>query len=174
MSSERWVEEVRAWLRDRIVGLGLCPYASGPVHGGRVRIAVEPGDLEARLTALVLEAERLLATDLAECETTLLLVPSGPTDFEDFLDETDLGLELLEQVAGEELQAVAFHPSFRFADSDRDDPANAVNRSPMPLWHLLRERSVERVLRSDPDAVAAVPGRNRDLLRALALDTAEG
>jgi len=174
MSAERWVEDVRRWLRERIVGLGLCPYAAGPVHGGRVRIAVEPGDLEARLTALVLEAERLLAADPADCETTLLLVPFGADDFEDFLDETDLGRELLEQVVGAELQAVAFHPGFRFADSDPDDPANGVNRSPMPLWHLLRERSVERVLRADPDAVAAVPGRNRDLLRALALDTAEG
>jgi hypothetical protein len=161
------VAAVRGWLREQVVGLGLCPYAAGPLAAGRVRIAVVPGDVEARLAGLYLEAERLVEADPAGLETTLVLVPDAPVSFEDFLDETDLGAHLVEQAVGDALQVVAFHPGFRFEASDLDDPANGVNRSPLALWHLIRQASIDRVVAADPDAVAAVPGRNQDLLRRL-------
>ncbi len=161
------VEEVERWLRERIVGLGLCPYAAGPLAAGRVRLVVAPGDSEVRLTALYLEAEQLIATDPAACETVLVLLPDAPESFSVFYDETELAEQLVGQAAGDNLQVVAFHPQFRFAGSDASDPANGVNRSPVPLWQLLREASVARVVEADVDGVDAIPGRNRDLLRTM-------
>jgi hypothetical protein len=172
-ADEPLVDAVRTWLRERVVGLGLCPYAAGPLAAGRVRLAVAPGDLEARLTAVYLEAERLLAADPASCETTLVLLPDAPASFLDFYDETELAERLVEQAAGEELQVVTFHPRFRFADADPADPANGVNRAPVALWQLLREASVARVVEADPDRVDAIPGRNRDLLRHLVAEVGE-
>jgi len=161
------VETVERWLRERIVGLGLCPYAAGPLAAGRVRLAVAPGDLEARLTALYVEAERLIATDPAACETVLVLLPDAPKSFSLFYDETELAERLVGEATGDSLQVVTFHPRFRFAESSASDPANGVNRSPVALWQLLREASVTRVVEADPDGVDAIPGRNRDLLRRM-------
>ena len=158
----------RAWLRDVVVGLDLCPYARGPLAGGRVRLAVARGGLEQRLHALVLEAQRLDDTPPKTLETTLLVLPEAPSAFVPFMDETGLAEHVLaDALPGGVLQVVAFHPGFRFADAEPDDPGNAVNRSPVPLWHLLREDSVRRVLDADPDAAGAIPVRNRTLLHRL-------
>ena len=170
---EQAVATVRAWLREEVVGLGLCPYASGPMAAGRVRVAWLPGDLDARLSGLCLEAERLVAADPAALETTLVLVPDAPSSFEAFLYDTGLGAHLVEQLTDDALQVVAFHPAFRFEGADPDDPANRVNRAPMALWHLIRQASIERVIAADADAVAAVPARNRDLLRRLVVGLGE-
>ena len=65
-----------------------------------------------------------------------------------------------------EIQIASFHPDYRFADAAPDDVANATNRSPHPMLHLLREVSVARAVASHPDP-AAIPARNVEQLRAL-------
>jgi len=158
------VPAVRAWLRDTIVGLDLCPFAGGPLRAGRVRIAEShASDLHGALTDLMVEARHLREHD--RVETTLLVLPALHLDFEDFLDATALGEQLLAD-AGHHgvLQVVAFHPDFRFEGADPGDPANAVNRSPAPLWHLLRESSVARAVEAY-DGVEEIPERNARLLR---------
>jgi len=160
------VAAVRTWLKDFIVGLDICPFAGGPLRGGRVRIAVsQAADLEAAIADLLREAERL--DEDPEVETTLLLVPDLFPDFGDFLDATALAIEVF-QVSGYEgvYQIVAFHPEFCFEGAEPDDPANATNRSPIVLWHLLREASVDRAVEGHPD-VHGIPERNAALLREL-------
>lgn len=161
------VAATRQWLASTIVGLDLCPYARGPIEAGRVRVAVAGGDQVARLEALAREVEHLLASDARDVETTLLIVPDAPAEFEAFLDETDLGLDVID-AALDEVQVVVFHPKFCFADAADADPGNATNRSPAPLWHLLRQASVDRVVDADPEGVAAIPERNRQRLLARA------
>jgi len=161
------VAAVRTWLQAFVVELDLCPFAGGPLRAGRVRIAVaEATDLEAAVGALLLEAERLDEDE--DVETSLLVIPDLFPDFEDFLDVTAAAEEVF-RVSGYDgiYQIVAFHPEFRFADSDPADPANGTNRSPFPMWHLLRESSVERAIEGHPD-VASIPARNAELLRELA------
>lgn len=165
---------VRQWLQRTVVGLELCPYARGPIESGRLRLVVAEGDLEARLSALWLEAERLVATDPREVETTLVVLPDAPSGFDAFLDDSELATQLVERAAGDALQVIAFHPRFCFADSDPDDPANRTNRSPVALWHLLREESVSRAVAADPEGLAALPARNRDLLRRLSSEIVDG
>lgn len=153
------VAEVRAWLRDVVVGLELCPFARGPLEAGRVRFAVSQASEEhAALIDLAREADALLE---GGADTTLLLIPAAP-DFETFVAWTEDGEDLL---ADDGLQVVAFHPDFRFADADADDPANGVNRSPVPLWHILRADHVAAAVAGHPD-IASIPERNAALLRS--------
>jgi hypothetical protein len=159
---------VRAWLEDFVVGLSLCPFAAEPLAAGRVRFAVSRAESPEALSGdLARELTRLDREPADRIETTLLLVPRALARFEDFnrfLDVVDMLLEKLSLVGT--LQVASFHPDYRFAGASADDPANATNRSPVPMLHLLREESVARAVRSHPDP-SGIPARNAARLREL-------
>jgi hypothetical protein len=62
-----------------------------------------------------------------------------PEQMEDRIRMIEQGYEGIYQIA-------SFHPDYCFADSDVDDPANYTNRAPYPIFHLLREQSMESAL----------------------------
>jgi hypothetical protein len=163
------VTRVRHWVEQVVIGLSLCPFARSPWRSGTVRLArCDSADPAEQLSALWLELERLVGTDPAELSTTLLVLDGAPGDFDDFLGLTDLADEVVRQVGVEGVvQVVPFHPSFRFASLPVDDPAHGVNRSPVALWHLLREEEVETLRLRDPDLGDRVAEANRTLLRSL-------
>ena len=162
-------EKTEGWLRRVVLGLGLCPWAHRPWEDGTVRIVVAPApDLEGRLTVLWSELDRLFGTPATELETTLLVLPEGAGSFDDFLAETDVADAVVERAGYEGLvQLVAFHPASRFATEASDDPVNLVNRSPYPMWHLLRADTMARVAAADPGLGERVSEANRALLRAM-------
>ena len=158
----------RAWVAGAVVGLNLCPFAKAPLVKGQIRyVACESDDPRAVMTLLCDEMRTLAAADPEVVETTLLVLADALTDFDDYNDFlgaadaalVELGLEGVLQVA-------SFHPDYRYADADPDAIANATNRSPYPLLHLLREASVERAVAAYPEADAIVE-RNIATLEAL-------
>jgi uncharacterized protein len=158
----------RRWVTGVVVGLNLCPFARRVADAGRVRYAVTgAGDEEGLLAALGAELAGLVAAPRAAIETTLLIhpraFPAFPA-FNDFLPEADRLVRRL-KLAGV-VQVVGFHPGFRFAGAAPDAAENYTNRSPHPMLHLLREESVTEVA-GDADALAAIPRRNTETLRAL-------
>jgi uncharacterized protein len=84
--------------------------------------------------------------------------------YNDFLDDADAQLRELDLEGV--MQIASFHPRYRFARTEPDDPTNATNRSPYPCLHLLREASIERAVAAFPDAEAIVDANLRTL-RAL-------
>ena len=166
--AEGHVAAVRQWLERAVIGLNLCPFARAPHVQGRIRYAVSSATDEA---ALVEDLERelcLLRDEASErVETTLLILPSMLGDFGDFnqfLDEADACLERLDLDG--EIQVASFHPHYQFAGTASDDIENFTNRSPLPILHLLRESSIERVVDAieDPDAIYE---RNIETLRRI-------
>lgn len=160
--------QTEKWLREFVIGLGLCPFASAPMRAGLVHISVSQAtNIETLAADLAKEAESLLDLSRAERETSLLVAPHLFDEFEDMLDFLD-DIEILWEEAGLEgiLQLVSFHPDYRFADAPADDPANSTNRSPYPMLHLLREDSVTEVLETHPDP-DGIPDRNVALLRRM-------
>lgn len=159
-------ERTLDWVRQFVVGLSLCPFASAPLQAGLIHVRVsEAQDEEALAADLITEVEELLARSRAERETTLLVHPQVLQDFDAYLDFLE-GMQPLWEEAGLEglLQIASFHPDYRFADSPEDDPANASNQSPYPMLHLLREESVSDVIDRHPDP-DGIPKRNVKLLR---------
>ena len=165
-SPEHVLAETREWIERVVVGLDLCPFAAEPLRAGRVRFRISDA-----------ETPELVASDLAEelawldrepraaLETSLLVHPRALLDFEvfnQFLAVGDFLLGTLD-LAGR-IQIVGFHPGFRFADARPEDPANATNRSPHPMLHLLREESVAEAVQVHPDP-QGIPGRNAEKLR---------
>ena len=148
--------ETRAWVERAVIGLNLCPFAKAPQAKGLVRYALSTAtESEALMADLVAELQRLAESPPDRLETTLLIHPRVLTDFEDFNDFLDLAeaAVLALELEGV-IQVASFHPDYRFADSEPDDPANATNRAPYPTLHLLREHSIERAVAAFPDAEA--------------------
>jgi hypothetical protein len=151
-----------------VIGLNLCPFAELPYRGDRVRFYVsEQRSAAGLLEDLRAELTTLAATDVKDCETTLLIHPFVLADFveyNDFLEVCDAAVADL-NLEGE-LQVASFHPRYQFAGSQPDDIENYTNRSPYPMLHILREASVERAV-----AAAGQPSeiyrRNIRTLRAL-------
>lgn len=165
------LQQTRHWLEHFVIGLNLCPFAGIPYAAGRVRITVSPAtNADALLGDLDRELCLLRDSDAAELETSLLIHPQTLDRFDDYVDfiavaEVLLGSLGLHGV----IQIASFHPEYRFANAEPDDPANRSNRSPYPMLHLLREHSIERALAHVPDP-DAIWQRNVELLRRLAAD----
>jgi uncharacterized protein len=153
-TSQQVLAETRAWVDRVVVGLNLCPFTKAVQARGQVRYVVsEARDVDMLLDELCEEMQRLVATDAAEVDTTLLIHPwvlGYFLDFNDFIGAADAALEQL-GLAGS-LQVASFHPQFQFAGTAADDVTNATNRSPYPTLHLLREESVDRAVAAFPEA----------------------
>jgi len=162
------VKSVVRWVDKMVVGLNLCPFAARPLSEQRVRFALcEASDDDSIYQAFLQETERLLETPLAELETTLLIVNQALLEFDDYLDM----LAVLEDAlieAGLEgvVQIASFHPQYVFADVSEGDPANYSNRAPYPIFHLLREESLQKALQSF-DQPELIPENNQKKLREL-------
>ncbi|WP_247305794.1 DUF1415 domain-containing protein [Ralstonia pseudosolanacearum] len=147
------VGNVQRWLEDAVIGLNLCPFAKAVHVKQQVRYVVSRATMDGDvLDHLRAEADILRATPAAEIDTTLLIVPAL-AGFFDFHSLTERAEAQLARAGFEgELQLASFHPDFVFADADPDDIANATNRAPAPILHLLREDSIARAAAAVPDA----------------------
>lgn len=162
------LERCQAWLERAVIGLNLCPYARAPHVGGRIRwVLSAAASSDALVEELLRELEHLRQHDIAEVETTLLVIPRLLADFEDYLDLLHAAEALLQALgyAGE-FQLASFHPDYRFEGADADAVENCSNRSPLPMLHLLREASISRIVDAGAD-VEAIPERNQQRLREL-------
>nr|WP_174371951.1 DUF1415 domain-containing protein [Vibrio ezurae] len=158
---EQVEHQTREWLEKVVIGLNLCPFAAKPNRNKQIRIAVTEADNEEQLLEFILqEFMHLQSTDVEELETTLVTIPNFLDDFMDynlFLDWVDA---LIKQQDYEgEFQIATFHPDYCFAGTHPDDDENLTNRSPYPVIHLIREASMERVLKHYPDP-EAIPDNN--------------
>ena len=161
----------RAWVREFVIGKDMCPFAAAVERTGRLRFtwfdaaALDTPQTDPLHFALQ-EAVLLLQTPPQTIATTLLVFPNTVfASFEAFLDLA-VELEGALDAAGADgvLQVASFHPNYVFEGATEDDPANATNRSPTPMLHLLREADVSAAVASHPNP-AAIPTRNAAFLR---------
>ena len=161
----------RRWLERAVIGLNLCPFAKAVYVKQQVRFVLSDAELpEDLLEELAEELLRLRDTPAEVIDTTLLVHPRVLTDFldyNDFLDRVDALIEALDLEG--ELQVASFHPDYRFADSEADDPGNCTNRAPYPTLHLLREASLDKAVAAYPDADVIVE-RNLETMAKLGLE----
>lgn len=159
------VRQTKAWLRQVVIGLNFCPFAAREVQRDSIHYEVvrEQQHLYICLERVLLECRRL--DEQPEIETTLLVFPDAFADFQHYLDLLDVAETLLYDCSYEGIyQLASFHPAYRFAGADEDDPANFTNRSPYPMLHLLREASLEKALAHYPNP-EDIPERNIEVAR---------
>lgn len=164
-----YIKHTQKWLSSVIIERTLCPFAKREFDRGSIRYAViESDDLKTQLEAVVAECQTLDNDDTIE--TTLLILPNGLSNFEDYLDALDMANALLDAQSYRGIyQLASFHPDYRFQGAPPNDPSHYTNRAPYPVLHILREASVERVLKTYPNP-ERIPKRNIEKMEGLGLD----
>lgn len=157
-------KETLSWVRRVVVGWNLCPFADRPLREGTLRVHTVRGTDEETILGAVL-GEMLVRKDMPG--TTLVIAPECyPDDFEEYFSyiqalEEDLMNEY--ELHGH-VQVAPFHPLFEFAGSGKDGIDNYTNRSPYPMFHILREVEVEEAVEKLGGDAGQVWRRNVDLM----------
>lgn len=156
LSPSTITEHVNQWLNDVVIGLNLCPFAAKPQRNQQIKIFVSQASREDALLQDILDQLLELDTKEAqELETTLVVVPNMLDDFMDYNFFIDWVEALIRQQDWEGIfQVATFHPHYCFAGTCPEDDENLTNRSPYPIFHLIREQSMERVLKHYPNPEA--------------------
>lgn len=146
-------QQVEQWLNDVVIGLNLCPFAAKPQRNKQIKIFVsEAQQEEALLEDILSQLLELDATPAEELETTLVVVPNMLDDFFDYNLFIDWVEALIKQQDWEGVfQLATFHPDYCFGGTEPEDAENLTNRSPYPVFHLIREESMEKVLKHYPN-----------------------
>ncbi len=146
-------EDVNQWLNDVVIGLNLCPFAAKPQRNKQIKIYVSEASTEEVLLQDILEQlMELDSKEPQELETTLVAIPYMLQDFVDYNFFIDWVEALIKQQDWEGIYQVAtFHPDYYFAGTSPEDAENLTNRSPYPIFHLIREESMEKVLKHYPN-----------------------
>lgn len=162
------IEQTRCWVKDVVIGLNLCPFARVPFEAGTIRYQTcEVSNSDAIYAALIEEIAIFAQLPPDQAETALYIVPHGLRDFGDYLDVLEDAQSAIEQAGLDDmLQLASFHPDYCFEGLDADDPANYSNRSPYPMFHLIRQDGLAAALESWPEP-ESIPERNVALLREM-------
>lgn len=163
------IAQTKEWVNSVIVAHNYCPFAKREVDKGRVKYkVVHETEFNSLLDAVLQECVWLDQHD--DTETTLVIFPSNLNNFNLFLDCLALAEDLLVSQGYEGVYQVAsFHPDYCFQGADINDPANYTNRSPYPMFHLIRESSVQLAIENHPDP-ESIPERNVEYAREQGLD----
>lgn len=151
MNQDTIIEEVKLWVNKVVIGENFCPFAKRVVDDQAVAYVVElSGKKKAILESLLELCVRLEQNE--PIETALLIAPEGFNDFLSYLDMLEMAENLLSLEGYEGVyQLASFHPDYCFEGEEQDDPANYTNRSPYPIFHLLKESSLEKAIAFYPN-----------------------
>jgi hypothetical protein len=153
MTTNNIEQDIWFWVDEVIIGLNLCPFAKKPRQKQQIAIHIST---ETTLESQLKEFEEQLIA-LSECDpsvtdTSLLVYPESHSDFDEYLDFLYLANMTIEQLGliGD-FQLASFHPNYQFEDTEPEDKENLTNTSPYPTIHIIREATVERVLKQYPN-----------------------
>lgn len=163
-------EQTRRWLEHMVVGLNLCPFASGVINANSVHIEVcSAVATEDVLSAVLQQLDLLQRHDENMVATSLLVFSQGLQDFQAFWAIVEIAEELLQEVALDGvIQIASFHPQYLFEGEAVDDVSHYTNRSPFPMLHFIREAQLTRALADYPNA-DEIPQNNINRLQQLGL-----
>ena len=145
------VLETLAWVKEYVVALNLCPWASESQSHMGVRVVggTEEGSVVEALVRNSIE----LVRDGHE-RTRLIALPDFGLDFAAFLNVVSLFEQVMQDESlrlDDRLQIATFHPQFIFADesgASNDGASQYTNRSPHPVVHLLRVTDVAAAIKA--------------------------
>jgi len=171
---QKAIFETRQWIEKIIIAHNICPFAEAPFKQNTIRYkASNATNIDDVIDALV---DELIYIDEAlpdEVETSLLILPRALADFDDynqFLDVVDSALEELDLV--DVIRVDSFHPDYCFDGYESDDVRNYTNRSIYPMFHFIREDSLEHARTTYP-GVEDIPDKNMKLLSEMGLDVVQ-
>lgn len=157
------------WIKNVVIRLNLCPFAERPLRENKVKVTVVRGSDDEIVAAAVVH-ELISRSDEQHEGTTIVVAPEFyPDDFERYMDL----VQYIEDDVMEEhdlhglVQIAPFHPNFEFSGSGGDGVDNYTNRSPYPIFHILRENEVGLAVDKLGGDASKVWQRNVNLLEGM-------
>mmetsp|Transcript_23670 Transcript_23670/g.65711 ORF Transcript_23670/g.65711 Transcript_23670/m.65711 type:complete len:287 (+) Transcript_23670:84-944(+) len=154
------------WVQRAVIGLNLCPFAEKPFQKKQMNLEVIRG----------CDQVDILTQILGEClvkkkqpGTSLMICPDlFPSNFISFLEVYNMLQDgvLVDNHLDEYIQVAPFHPLFEFEGS-AENIDNFTNRSPYPIFHILREEEVSLAVDALQGDSERVWKRNVELLEEL-------
>lgn len=148
----KWVDEV-------IIGEQFCPFAKVPREKDSILLRITQAKSGPEILAAIATECKYL-DDNPAIETTLLACSNSLSDFYDYLDVLEAANLMLDDIAYSGVyQLASFHPDYLFEGETPNDISHYTNRSPVPIFHLIREKSITLALQfvDDPQSI---PARN--------------
>ena len=155
------------WIQNVVIGLNFCPFAEKPFKTQQMHLEVIHGRDETEILSRVL-GECLVKQ--SKPGTSLMICPDlYPNNFQTFLQVYNMLNDgvLVNYELTEDVQIAPFHPKFEFDGSGSDGVDNYTNRSPYPIFHILREDEVGRAVDLLDGDASKVWRRNVELLESL-------
>lgn len=163
-TSQHIIDQTITWIHKVVVGCNFCPFAARTLQQHHVHYQVEAAtDTTLCLDAFLKEVARL--DQEPGIETSFLIFSNAFQQFDDYLDMVSMAEHLLEEKGYEGVyQLASFHPTYQFANSEKNDAADYTNRSIYPMLQFLRETSIDKALAryENPENI---PERNIDFAR---------
>ncbi len=139
------LSKTQSWIRDFIITLNVCPFAAAVFNENKIAYRIFQKDKN-QCQPFLFNSIRELDTK-TNIETSLLIFPEMYNDFYDFLELIQIGEDIIVDGNYEGVyQFASFHPSYRFENSNEEDAENYTNRSPYPMLHLIREKSITEAI----------------------------
>lgn len=138
-SVDKIISHTEIWISSFIVGLDICPFARGVLD--HILYTVHQEEDPITIINQLMETITSLRAD-ATYVTSFLILPEVTMSFDKFYALSQICQEEVDRRWGNEFILVAFHPLFYYEGSKDDDTANAVNRSPYPMIHILTSQSM--------------------------------
>lgn len=159
-----------AWITKVVIGYNLCPFAERPLRDNKLKISVVRG-ADDHTVASAVAYELLARSEESQVGSTSVVVAPEyhPTDFNAYLSL----VQFLEEGVMEEhdlhgiVQIAPFHPQFEFDGSGSDGMDNYTNRSPYPMFHILREDDVSKAVDKMGGDASKVWRRNIALMQTM-------
>jgi len=140
------VVQTKKWVDDVIVRLNICPFAKAEVQAQSIRYHIQDTADDQQIIDALLGQCQLLDKDSATA-TTLFILNIPSLGFYSYLDLLALAEDLLSERGYDGIyQLASFHPEYCFGGAEPDDAANFTNRSPYPMFHLIREADITNAL----------------------------
>ena len=168
--NDQVIESTIEWLEKFVIKHNLCPFAVKPFRDNRIRYVNCSASNEKELADILID-EILLLRDMdpKKTETTLVITPFVLADFLDYNQFLNVVDSIIDELNLDGvIQVASFHPDYQFAELGKEDVRNYTNRSPYPMFHLIREDSIEKA-REMMDT-ESIPDRNMQLLMNIGLD----
>lgn len=161
-------QQIWQWLDDVVIGLNLCPFAKKPRANQQIKVFVSNARTdETLITDFMDELEFIRDVDPNETDTCVFVIPNMLADFDSYLNYLALANMTVQQMGLEgEFQLASFHPDYQFEDTTPGDKENLTNTAPFPVIHIIREATVEKVLKLYPNP-EQIPENNIARVEAL-------
>jgi hypothetical protein len=130
----------REWVNEFIIGMSICPFSKTPFENNKIQFITENSkdDIDI-IDSVNTYLEYLSDNDMS---SILIFYPHIKHSFYEFYD---LLLALKPKALDKNIDLICFHPKFHFQDTDPNLRVNYVNRSPVPMIHLLPQKELESI-----------------------------